>query len=130
LESQIDYEKKGFTEENESKTIQYQFIIAKLLATDKIKIENNEFFYKDTSYHSANKLNKVINKELSLNTTFTQYLNDHRSKTGEKYLLETHDSQKKPITKNINRLRKIRDYLNENNITITNIDFINAFKRI
>ena len=69
------------------------FIIAQLLATDKIKIQSKKnFLYKGIKYEYGAELSKVINDENYINNlAFTQYLNDFKSKSWDKYFLKTSD---------------------------------------
>lgn len=102
------------------------FIIAEMLATNQIVVEENLFVYESKKYEHGYSLNKAINEAKDYNPpkTFTQYLNDWRSKTGEKYLLDNKD------TKSIKRLRKIKEYFQSNKVEVKNKDFILSFKDI
>lgn len=109
------------------------FIIYRMFATNEIEIIEDEFLYRGKKYESGNGLNKVINSTNNFepDKKFTQYLNDFKSKSGDKYFLKTFDSViNKPHRKNIKRLREIREYFKESNIKVKNQNFIKAFKEI
>jgi hypothetical protein len=109
------------------------FIILKMLATNEIEIIDGVFFYKSREYARGNSLNKVINENKGYKPLkkFTQYLNDFKNRTGDKYYLDLIDSvNNKANNTNIERLRKFKKYLKLNNIQVTNHDFKEAFERI
>lgn len=108
------------------------FIIAELLATNEIQIVKNQFIFKGEKYESGYNLNTGLNEFYKYHPkkNFTQYLNDFKSKSGQKYLLETFDSEKNKLDdKNIKRLRKLKKYFDKEKIIILNKDFKEAFKR-
>ena len=94
----IKHQKKHIKKiENSSKKPKYEFfIIAELLATNKIEIQEKKvFIYKEIKYEFGAELSKVINNEFGTkNQAFTQYLNDFRSQAGDKYFLKTSDNEK------------------------------------
>jgi hypothetical protein len=101
------------------------FIIAELFATNKIEIhEKTRFFYKDIYYEYGAELSKVINNEFGTNNqAFTQYLNDFKSQSGEKYFLEPSNDKK-----NIRILRKVFEYFSNYQIEVVNEEFTKSFK--
>jgi hypothetical protein len=109
------------------------FIILKMLATNEIQIIDEVFFYNNREYVHGNSLNEVINEKKGYNPSkkFTQYLNDFKNKTGEKYYIDLTDSvNNKANDKNIKRLRKFKKYLELKDIQVTNHDFKEAFEQI
>jgi hypothetical protein len=121
------------TETNQNKQDKDLFIIAELLATNEIQIIKDQFIFKGEKYESGNSLNNEVNEFYRYHPKkkFTQYLNDFKSKNGQKYFLETFDSEKnKPDDSNIKRLRKLKKYFDKENIIISNKDFQEAFKRL
>jgi hypothetical protein len=120
------------TEANEIKQ-RDDFIILEMLATNEIQIIDEVFFYNNREYVHGNSLNEVINEKKGYNPSkkFTQYLNDFRNRTGDKYYLDLIDSvNNKANDTNIERLRKFKKYLKLKNIQVTNHDFKEAFERI
>ena len=118
---------------NQTETKKDLFIIAELLATNEIQIIKDQFIFKGEKYESGNSLNNEVNEFYRYHPKkkFTQYLNDFKSKNGQKYFLETFDSEKnKPDDSNIKRLRKLKKYFDKENIIISNKDFQEAFKRL
>ncbi|WP_298946133.1 hypothetical protein [uncultured Polaribacter sp.] len=115
-----------------SKKPKYEYyIIAKLLATNKIEIQEEKFLYKGIKYMNGGELSKIINNEYGINNqAFTQYLTDYRSKGGEKYFLKTFDSDDKPDKKNIKILKKLNQYFSDNQIIVSNKEFISSFKTL
>lgn len=124
--------KKKQTEKIEdlSKEPKYEYyIIAKLLATNKIEIQEEKFLYKGIKYMNGGELSRIINDEYGMNNqAFTQYLNDYKSKGGEKYFLNTFDSDNKPENKNIKILKNLNQYFSDNQIIVSNKEFISSFK--
>lgn len=109
------------------------FIILEMLATNEIEIIDGVFFYNSREYARGNSLNKVINENKGYKPfkKFTQYLNNFRNRTGDKYYLDLIDSvNDKANDTNIERLRKFKKYLKLKNIQVTNHDFKEAFERI
>ena len=106
------------------------FIIAQLLATDKIKIQSKKnFLYKGIKYEYGAELSKVINDENYINNlAFTQYLNDFKSKSGDKYFLKTSDVENNLNDKNIRILKKLHQYFLNHKIEVINKDFLDSFK--
>jgi hypothetical protein len=120
------------TEANEIKQ-RDDFIILEMLATNEIQIIDGVFFYNNREYERGNSLNKVINENKGYKPfkKFTQYLNDFRNRTGDKYYLDLINSvNDKANDTNIERLRKFKKYLKLKNIQVTNHDFKEAFERI
>lgn len=117
--------------ENLSKKRKHEyFIIAELLATDEIKInETKNFLYKGILHEHGAKLSQIINNEFGTkNKAFTLYLNDFRSKTGEKYFLKTNDTDNNLNDKNIRILKKLHNYFSQYKIEVTNKDFLSVFE--
>jgi hypothetical protein len=120
------------TETNESKQ-RDDFIILKMLATNEIQIIDRVLFYNNQKYSQGHFLSKVINENKGYKPfkNFTQYLNDFKNKTGERYYIDLTDSVNgRPNDKNIKRLRKFKEYLKLKNIQVTNHDFKKAFEQI
>ena len=120
------------TETNQNKQDKDLFIIAELLATNKIQLVKNQFIFKGEKYENGYNLNTGLNEFYKYHPkkNFTQYLNDFKSKSGQKYLLETFDSEKNKLDdKNIKRLRKLKKYFDKEKVIILNKDFKEAFKR-
>jgi hypothetical protein len=109
------------------------FIILEMLATNEVQIIDGVFFYNNRKYARGHSLSKVINenKEYKPLKNFTQYLNNFKNKTGDKYYLDLIDSvNNKANETNIDRLRDFKKHLKLKNIQVTNHDFKEAFEQI
>jgi hypothetical protein len=109
------------------------FIILEMLATNEIKIIDGVFIYNNRKYAHGHNLGKVINENRGYTSfkNFTQYLNDFKNKTGERYYIDLTDSiNDRANDKNIKRLRKFKEYLELKDIQVTNHDFKEAFEQI
>jgi hypothetical protein len=109
------------------------FIILEMLATNEIQIIDKVLFYNSQKYSQGHFLSKVINENKGYKPfkNFTQYLNDFKNKTGERYYIDLTDSVSgRANDKNIKRLRKFKEYLKLKNIQVTNHDFKEAFEQI
>jgi len=106
------------------------YIIAELLATNKIEIQEKEnFLYKGIKYQSGTELSKIINAKYETNNkAFAQYLNDFKSKSGDKYFLKTSDIKNNLDVKNIRILKKLYQYFSNHQIKVINKNFIDSFK--
>jgi len=128
----IKYKKKHIKKiEDSSEKPKYEFfIIAELLATNKIEIQEKKIFlYKEIKYKYGAELSKVINNEFETNNkAFTQYLNDFRSQAGEKYFLKTSGSEHNLEEKNIRILKKLSKHFSKEKIKVINKDFLFVFK--
>ena len=128
----IRYKKKHIKKiEDSSKKPKYEyFIIAELLATNKIEIQEKKIFlYKEIKYEYGAELSKIINNEFGTkNKAFTQYLNDFRSQGGEKYFLKIFDNNNNLDEKNIRILKKISNHFSKEKIKVINKEFISVFK--
>ena len=126
-----DKKKQVKKNEDSQKKRQHQyFIIAELLATNKIKIHGTKnFLYKGVKYKYGAELSEIINDEYDTNNkAFTQYLNDFRSHDGEKYFLKISDKEDNLDEKNIRILKKLHQYFSIRKIEVINKDFIDSFK--
>ncbi|MDG1041150.1 MAG: hypothetical protein P8P00_09785 [Polaribacter sp.] len=124
----IRYKKKI---EDSSKKPKYEyFIIADLLATNKIEIQEKKIFlYKEIKYEYGAELSEIINNEFGTkNKAFTQYLNDFRSQAGEKYFLKIFDNDNNLDEKNIRILKKLSKHFSKEKTEVINKDFISVFK--
>lgn len=128
----IKDEKKNLKKiEDSPKKRQHQyFIIAELLATNKIKIDGTKkFLYKGVKYKYGGELSEIINNEYDINNkAFTQYLNDFKAHDGEKYFLEISDKDGNLNNKNIRILKKLNQYFLSHKIEVINKYFIDSFK--
>jgi|TARA_R110002050_G_scaffold290419_1_gene444115 hypothetical protein len=106
------------------------FIIAELLATNKIEIHEKKIFqYKDIKYKSGAELGRVINSDFGTkNKAFEQYLNDFKSQTGGKYFLEILDKENNLDEKNVKILKKVFEYFSDNQIEPMNNKFLDSFE--
>jgi hypothetical protein len=103
------------TEANEIKQ-RDDFIILEMLATNEIQIIDGVFFYNNREYERGHSLSKVINENKGHKPlkNFTQYLNNFKNKTGDKYYLDLIDSVNNKANKtNIDRLRDFKNILNQ-----------------
>lgn len=106
------------------------FIIAELLATNKIEIHEKKIFhYKEIKYKSGAELGRVINSDFGTkNKAFEQYLNDFKSQTGGKYFIEILDKENNLDEKNVKILKKVFEYFSDNKIEPVNKKFLDSFK--
>lgn len=122
--NRIDREKNEFTEKKKAdpsiKRKHQYFIIAELIATNRITIKNKELFYKDIKYNNGTELSRVLNEEFkTTNKAFTQYLNDFKTQSGEKYFLDNYEI-----------LKKLYKHFSDNNINVINKAFLKAFEEL
>ena len=126
------HKKKGIKkiENSPEKPKPEYYIIAELLATNKIEIKEKEsFLYKGIKYESGTELGKIINAQYETNNkAFAQYLNDFKSRTGEKYFLKTSNIENNLDETNIRILKKLYQYFSNHQIKVTNKNFLDSFK--
>jgi hypothetical protein len=117
-------------EDSSKKPKHEYFIIAELLATNKIEIqEKKNFSYKGTNYEKGSTLSKVINDEFGTNNkSFIQYLNDFKTQGGEKYFLKIVHTEGNLDEKNVRILKKVFKYFSENKIKSVNKEFLKSFE--
>lgn len=106
------------------------FILAELLATNKIEIHEKKIFqYKDIKYKSGAELGRVINIDFGTkNKAFEQYLNDFKSQAGGKYFLEILDKENNLDEKNVKILKKVFEYFSDYKIEPINKKFLDSFE--